>query len=108
MKLVKGAVDRAVARPDSAIRFYLFHGAHQAGSRHLAARLLKSLGAEKFSVPGAAAKGDPAVLADEASAMEWQGLSPRLVPGSSENFKITQPEDFALAEAVLRARRKLA
>ena len=42
---------------------------------------------------------------DEASAMEWQGLSPRLVPGSSENFKITQPEDFALAEAVLRARR---
>ena len=43
---------------------------------------------------------------DEASAMEWQGLSPRLVPGSTENFKITQPEDFALAEAVLRARRR--
>ena len=43
---------------------------------------------------------------DEASAMEWRGLSPRLVPGSSENFKITQPEDFALAEAVLRARRE--
>jgi len=43
---------------------------------------------------------------DEASAIEWQGLSPRLVPGSSENFKITQPEDFALAEAVLRSRRK--
>ena len=43
---------------------------------------------------------------DEASAMEWQGLSPRLVPGSSENFKITQPEDFALAEAVLQARRR--
>jgi 2-C-methyl-D-erythritol 4-phosphate cytidylyltransferase len=42
---------------------------------------------------------------DEASAMEWRGLSPRLVPGSSENFKITQPEDFALAEAVLRSRR---
>ena len=43
---------------------------------------------------------------DEASAVEWQGLSPRLVPGSSENFKITQPEDFALAEAVLRSRRR--
>ena len=42
---------------------------------------------------------------DEASAIEWQGLSPRLVPGSSENFKITQPEDFVLAEAVLRSRR---
>jgi 2-C-methyl-D-erythritol 4-phosphate cytidylyltransferase len=27
------------------------------------------------------------------------------VLGSSENFKITQPEDFALAEAVLRSRR---
>jgi len=42
---------------------------------------------------------------DEASAIEWQGLSPRLVPGSSENFKITHPGDFLLAEAVLRARR---
>ena len=78
MKLSKGAVDRAVDRPDPALRFYLFHGADEAGSRHLAARLLKSLGAEKFSVPGAAVKGDPAVLADEASAMALFG-GPRAI-----------------------------
>jgi 2-C-methyl-D-erythritol 4-phosphate cytidylyltransferase len=30
--------------------------------------------------------------------MGWQ---PRLVPGSARNFKVTYPEDFALAEALL-------
>ncbi len=50
----------------------------------------------------AAARG--LAVTDEASAMEAQGLAPRLVPGSAQNFKITYPEDFALAEAVLRAR----
>ena len=43
---------------------------------------------------------------DEASAIEALGLAPLLVPGSSQNLKITQQEDFALAEAILRARRK--
>ena len=36
--------------------------------------------------------------------MEAQGGSPLLVPGSALNFKVTYPEDFQLAEAVLRAR----
>jgi len=44
-------------------------------------------------------------ITDESSAMEAQGLHPMLVPGSAENFKVTYPEDFALAEAVLSARR---
>ena len=43
-------------------------------------------------------------VTDEASAMEYLGLQPRLVPGSAQNFKLTYPEDFALAEAVLRSR----
>ncbi|MDD5335245.1 MAG: 2-C-methyl-D-erythritol 4-phosphate cytidylyltransferase [Rhodoferax sp.] len=43
-------------------------------------------------------------LTDEASAMEAIGLQPLLVPGSAQNFKVTYPEDFALAEAVLKAR----
>lgn len=43
-------------------------------------------------------------ITDEASAMELAGLSPRLVPGSAQNFKVTYPEDFALAEAILRSR----
>jgi 2-C-methyl-D-erythritol 4-phosphate cytidylyltransferase len=40
-------------------------------------------------------------LTDEASAIEWLGHSPRLVQGSLRNFKVTYPEDFALAEAIL-------
>ncbi len=43
-------------------------------------------------------------ITDEASAMERLGLRPRLVPGSAQNFKVTYPADFALAEAVLRSR----
>lgn len=43
-------------------------------------------------------------ITDEASAMERLGLSPRLVPGSALNLKVTYPADFALAEAVLKGR----
>ena len=43
-------------------------------------------------------------VTDEASAMEAMGLHPRLVPGSALNFKVTYPEDFALAQAVLAQR----
>ena len=44
-------------------------------------------------------------VTDESSAMEALGLAPKLVPGSAQNFKVTYPEDFALAEAVLLSRR---
>ena len=43
-------------------------------------------------------------ITDEASAIEQAGLHPLLVKGSARNFKVTYPEDFALAEAVLRSR----
>lgn len=42
-----------------------------------------------------------AVVTDEASAIERLGLHPRLVNGSLRNFKVTYPEDFALAELLL-------
>jgi len=45
-----------------------------------------------------------AAATDEASAIEAMGLRPRLVPGGAQNFKVTYPEDFALAEAVLAQR----
>ena len=45
-----------------------------------------------------------AQVTDEASAGESLGLRPLLVPGSSLNIKVTWPEDFALAEAILRSR----
>ncbi|GAC1574223.1 MAG: DNA polymerase III subunit delta [Sphingomicrobium sp.] len=59
----------ALDRPDPAVRFYLFHGPDDSGSRALAHRLLKSLGAERFVIAAGAVKGDPALLADEAGAM---------------------------------------
>jgi 2-C-methyl-D-erythritol 4-phosphate cytidylyltransferase len=40
-------------------------------------------------------------VTDESSAMEAMGWQPLLVPGSARNFKVTYPEDFALAEALL-------
>lgn len=43
-------------------------------------------------------------VTDEASAVEQLGLRPRLVPGSLENFKLTYPQDFELAERLLRSR----
>ena len=43
-------------------------------------------------------------VTDESSAIEALGLQPLLVPGSAQNFKVTYPEDFALAQAVLLAR----
>jgi 2-C-methyl-D-erythritol 4-phosphate cytidylyltransferase len=43
-------------------------------------------------------------VTDESSAMEALGLSPRLVRGSAHNLKVTYPEDFALAEALLQSR----
>jgi 2-C-methyl-D-erythritol 4-phosphate cytidylyltransferase/2-C-methyl-D-erythritol 4-phosphate cytidylyltransferase/2-C-methyl-D-erythritol 2,4-cyclodiphosphate synthase len=43
-------------------------------------------------------------ITDEASAMERLGLKPRLIEGSAQNFKVTYPADFALAEAILGSR----
>ncbi|MBV8627385.1 MAG: 2-C-methyl-D-erythritol 4-phosphate cytidylyltransferase [Paraburkholderia sp.] len=47
------------------------------------------------------AQADGHDLTDEASAIEWLGHAPRLVQGSLRNFKVTYPEDFELAEAIL-------
>ena len=47
-------------------------------------------------------------VTDESSAIEALGLAPKLVPGSAQNFKVTYPEDFALAEAILLNRGRFA
>ena len=73
MKAVKANLGRALDQPDPAIRFYLFHGPDEAGSRALAERLLKGLDAEKFVMSGQAVKADPASLADEAGAISLFG-----------------------------------
>lgn len=46
----------------------------------------------------------PEFVTDEASAIEQQGLHPRLVLGSRENLKVTYPEDLEIAEAILARR----
>jgi len=46
-----------------------------------------------------------AAVTDEASAVEALGHAPRLVRGDFENFKLTWPGDFELAERLLATRR---
>ena len=55
------------------------------------------------TLAGALERAGQAVT-DEAGAIEALGLAPLLVPGSAQNFKVTYPDDFALADAVLRSR----
>ncbi len=44
-------------------------------------------------------------VTDEASAMEFSGVQPLLVEALEPNFKITRPVDWALATALLQAKR---
>jgi 2-C-methyl-D-erythritol 4-phosphate cytidylyltransferase len=44
---------------------------------------------------------DPAVVTDEARAVEGLGLKPKLVMGDTRNIKVTFPEDLTLAELIL-------
>ena len=74
MKAAKASLGSSLDRPDPAVRFYLFYGPDESGSRALAVRLLRGLGnAERFIVLGNAVKADPAGLADEAGAMALFG-----------------------------------
>jgi 2-C-methyl-D-erythritol 4-phosphate cytidylyltransferase len=45
---------------------------------------------------------EAAEVTDEASAIEALGLAPKLVEGSVRNFKVTLPQDIALAELLLK------
>ena len=46
-------------------------------------------------------------VTDEASALEFVGKSALLVEGNAQNFKVTYPQDFAMAQAILMARSAL-
>ena len=78
MIVKKGEIGAAVDRPDPRRRFYLFHGPDEAGSRALGARLVAALGADKFALPAASVREDPACLPDEAGAMALFG-GPRVI-----------------------------
>ena len=53
----------------------------------------------KHALQEAADKGW--IMTDDASAMELQGLLPKIIAGRSDNLKITRPEDLALAQFYL-------
>ncbi len=65
---------------------------------------LFALGLLERALVDAAASG--AEVTDEASAVERLGLRPRLVEGSSANFKVTYAADLELAAAVLERRQR--
>lgn len=73
MKASKSSIVRAVEQPDPNLRFYLLHGPDDAQSRALGQRLVEALAASRFVVSGSAIKSDPAMLADEAGAMNLFG-----------------------------------
>jgi DNA polymerase-3 subunit delta len=73
VKASKSSIVRTVDQPDPKIRFYLFHGPDDAQSRGLGQRLTEALAASRFVISGSAVKSDPAILADEAGAMNLFG-----------------------------------
>jgi 2-C-methyl-D-erythritol 4-phosphate cytidylyltransferase len=50
----------------------------------------------------ALSKVNSAAITDDASAIEALGLRPRLVLSDAYNFKVTYPQDLALAELILQ------
>ena len=96
MKLGRADLSRALDRPDGSIRLYLFHGPDESQSRGHGVRLLKALGAEKFAVVPGAIKGDPALLADEAGAMNLFG-GPRVIWIDSAGDEIAAGVEALLA-----------
>ncbi|HEU0284293.1 MAG TPA: DNA polymerase III subunit delta [Sphingomicrobium sp.] len=73
MKAIKGSIGRAVDEPDPKVRFYLFHGTDESQSSALGDRLVAALKASKHGIAGGALRGDPALLADEAGAIDMFG-----------------------------------
>ncbi len=55
----------------------------------------------RAALQSAAAGEQRGAVTDEASALEMQGLQPKIVEGRSDNIKITRPEDLALANFYL-------
>lgn len=77
MKASPADIRAAIARPNPAIRLYLFFGPDEAGSAALAKELVGAFGddAERVDLNGSELKADPARLADEAASLSLFGSS---------------------------------
>ena len=73
MKAIKGSIGRAVDEPDPKVRFYLFHGTDESQSSALGDRLAAALKASKHDLAPGSLRSDPALLADEAGAIDMFG-----------------------------------
>lgn len=75
MKASRAEIERALDRPADRIRCFLLYGPDEAGSRALADRLGKAMGAEaeRIDLEGSVLSKDPALLADEAASSSLFG-----------------------------------
>jgi DNA polymerase-3 subunit delta len=75
VKTQRGQIERALAAPQPEHRLFLLHGPDESGSRDLASRLAKAMGAdaERIDLAGPALKADPARLSDEAASISLFG-----------------------------------
>lgn len=73
MRVAKGGIGRTVDQPPPQVRFYLLFGPDEGQSRAIGERLVKALGASRLVIGPAALRSDPALLADEACAMNLFG-----------------------------------
>lgn len=99
MKVAKGGLGRALDQPDPAIRLYLFHGPDEGQSRALGERLLKALGASRYLLNAGAIRADPALLTDEAGAMNLFG-EPRAIWVQPAGDEIAEGVEALLAAPV--------
>lgn len=100
MKANKSQIERALDAPSSDVRLYLLHGPDEAGSRALAERLERAMGAdaERIELDSATLKGDPARLADEAAAISLFGGKRHI------RLTLANPDEaFPAVEALLSA-----
>lgn len=101
MKATEARLKAALDQPPAGIRLYLLFGPDEAGAMTLADRLARAMGpqAERIDLDGAALRGDPARLADEAAALSLFGTARHVrVTGAGE-------ESLAAATALLEAER---
>ncbi len=87
------------AQPDSAVA-RVAHTAARAGLWHALTPQMAALPVLHQALSHALAMGVP--VTDEASALEYHGLAPRLLEGEASNIKITRPTDLKLAEFFLQ------
>lgn len=90
------------AQPDTEAGVWVSHTEPRSGLWHALTPQLAQLDVLYHALSQALAAG--VAITDEASALEWAGLAPRLLAGQAGNIKITHPADLLLAEFFLQQR----